>query len=157
VLGYLLWFIGADNGGYRDAWTYYLAHLDDPYALAYAAGGIAYPPPFIQLTEPLRTLPWEAFLVLFAAIELGALWLLTGPLAAALLLVPFVALEVWYANVNILLAAAIVFGFRAPAAWSFVLLTKITPGVGVLWFAFRREWRKLALALGVTIAVVGLS
>ncbi len=48
-------------------------------------------------------------------------------------------------------------GFRWPAAWSFVLLTKITPGVGLLWFAVRREWRSLAIAIGATAAVVAVS
>jgi len=56
-------------------------------------------------------------------------------------------------NIHMLLAVAIVLGFRWPAAWAFVLLTKITPGVGLLWFVVRREWRNLALALGATLAV----
>lgn len=34
-----------------------------------------------------------------------------------------------------------------------VLLTKVTPGVGLLWFAIRREWRSLSIALGATAAV----
>jgi len=34
-----------------------------------------------------------------------------------------------------------------------VILTKITPGVGVLWFAARREWRSFAIALGATAVV----
>ena len=45
-------------------------------------------------------------------------------------------------------------GFRWPAAWAFPILTKITPAVGLLWFAVRREWRALAIAIGVTAAVV---
>ena len=52
------------------------------------------------------------------------------------------------------IAAAIVIGFRWPAAWSLVLLTKITPGIGLLWFAVRREWRSLAIALGAVIMIV---
>jgi hypothetical protein len=52
--------------------------------------------------------------------------------------------------VHLLMAAAIWLGFRWPAAWSFVLLTKVTPGVGALWFAFRREWRSFAIAVAVT-------
>jgi hypothetical protein len=48
-------------------------------------------------------------------------------------------------------------GFRYPAAWSFVLLGKITPGIGLLWFAVRREWRQLAIALGATAVVAGIS
>ena len=46
---------------------------------------------------------------------------------------------------------------RRPAAWAFILLTKITPGVGLLWFAVRREWRNLAIALVATAVIVGVS
>jgi hypothetical protein len=38
-----------------------------------------------------------------------------------------------------------------------VLLTKVTPGVGLLWFAFRRQWRSLAIALGVTAVIVAVT
>ena len=61
---------------------------------------------------------------------------------------PPVALELYHGNIHLLMAAAIALGFRYPAAWSFVLLTKVTPGVGLVWFLFRREWRPLAIALG---------
>jgi hypothetical protein len=46
---------------------------------------------------------------------------------------------------------------RYPAAWAFVLLTKVTPGVGLVWFVARREWRSLAIALGATAVVVAVS
>ena len=65
--------------------------------------------------------------------------------------------ELWLGNLNILIGLAIVVGMRWSAAWSFVLLTKITPGVGLVWFAMRREWRSLAIALGATAAIVGIS
>ena len=48
-------------------------------------------------------------------------------------------------------------GFRYPWTWGFVLLTKVTPGIGLLWFAVRREWRALAIALGVTGVIVAVS
>jgi hypothetical protein len=48
----------------------------------------------------------------------------------------------------------VVLGFRWPATWAFVLLTKITPGIGLWWFVVRREWRALAIALGATAAIV---
>ena len=38
-----------------------------------------------------------------------------------------------------------------------VLLTKITPGIGLLWFVVRREWRNLGIALGATAAIVVVS
>ena len=56
-------------------------------------------------------------------------------------------------NIHLLLAAAIVLGFRWPWTWSLVLLTKITPGIGLLWFVVRREWRNLTIALGGTAAI----
>jgi hypothetical protein len=37
------------------------------------------------------------------------------------------------------------------------IITKLTPGIGLLWFAARGEWRALAIALGATLAVVGVS
>ena len=48
-------------------------------------------------------------------------------------------------------------GLRRPAAWAAVLLTKVTPGIGLVWFAVRREWRALALALATTAALVVVS
>ena len=66
-------------------------------------------------------------------------------------------MEVAGGNVSLLLAVAIVVGFRWPAAWALVLLTKLTPGIGLLWFAVRREWRSLAIALGATAAIVAVS
>jgi hypothetical protein len=52
---------------------------------------------------------------------------------------------------------AIVAGFRWPGAWAFLFLTKVTPGVGVLWFAFRREWRSFSIAIGFTMLLVLVS
>ena len=52
---------------------------------------------------------------------------------------------------------AIVVGFRWPAAWALMFLTKVTPGVGVIWFLVRREWRSLAIALGTTAAIAAVS
>jgi hypothetical protein len=60
-------------------------------------------------------------------------------------------------NIELLLAVAIVLGFRWPATWAFVLLTKVTPGVGLLWFVVRREWRSLAIVLGATAAIAAVS
>jgi hypothetical protein len=46
-----------------------------------------------------------------------------------------------------------VLGFEYPALWSIGILTKVTPGVSLLWFVVRREWRALAWALGATAAI----
>ncbi len=66
-------------------------------------------------------------------------------------------MEIAGGNIHIMLAAAMVLGFRWPWTWSLVLLTKITPGIGLLWFAVRREWRQLGIALGATALIVAVS
>lgn len=144
----------------QDARCYWQATLADPYLHSDWNDPIAYvySPAFLQLVTPLTSLPWQAFMAVWTAILIGAVRLLTGPrLLAAGLLFPFTAMEVAGGNVSLLLAVAIVVGFRWPAAWALVLLTKITPGIGLLWFAVRREWRQLAIAIGATLGVVAVS
>ena len=144
----------------QDARCYYQATLAAPYLHSDWNDPIAYvySPAFLQLVSPLTALPWQAFMAAWTAILILAVGVLTGPrLLAAGLLFPFAAMEVAGGNVSLLLAVAIVVGFRWPAAWSLVLLTKITPGIGLLWFAVRREWRALAIALGATAAIALVS
>ena len=144
----------------QDARCYWQATLANPYLHSEWNDPIAYvySPAFLQLVSPLTALPWQAFIAAWTAILLLAVRLLTGPrLLAAGLLFPFAAMEVAGGNVSLLLAMAIVVGVRGPAAWAIVLLTKITPGIGLLWFAVRREWRSLAIALGATAAIALVS
>jgi hypothetical protein len=144
----------------QDARCYWQATLANPYLHSDWNDPIAYvySPAFLQLVSPLTALPWQAFVAAWTAVLLAAVRFLTGPrLLAAGLLFPFTAMEVAGGNVSVLLAAAIVIGFRWPAAWSLILLTKITPGIGLLWFAVRREWRSLAIALGATAAIAAVS
>jgi glycosyl transferase family 87 len=144
----------------QDARCYYQATLADPYLHSEWNDPIAYvySPAFLQLVTPLTALPWQAFMAVWTAILIGAARFLTGPrLFAAGLLFPFTAMEIAGGNVSLLLAVAIVVGFRWPAAWALVLLTKITPGIGLLWFAVRGEWRRLAIAAAATAAIVAVS
>jgi hypothetical protein len=144
----------------QDARCYYQATLADPYLHSSWNDPIAYvySPAFLQLVSPLTALPWQAFMAVWTALLIGAVRFLTGPrLLAAGLLFPFTAMEVAGGNVSLLLAVAIVVGFRWPAAWALVLLTKITPGIGLLWFAVRGEWRSLAIALSATAVIVAVS
>jgi hypothetical protein len=117
-----------------------------------------YSPLVAYLFLPFSALPYEVFYGLLAAVNLVALvWILRPELAAlSLFLVP-VSNEVARGNVHILIAAAIVLGFRYAAAWAWPLLTKVTPGIGVFWFAVRREWLPFAIALGFTSALVAVS
>lgn len=141
----------------QDARCYWQASLANPYLHSEWNDPIAYvySPAFLQLVTPLTALPWQAFMAAWTALLIGAAAFLTGPrLLAAGLLFPFTAMEIAGGNIHLLLAAAIVVGFRWPAAWALVLLTKITPGIALLWFAVRREWRPLAVAGGATLAIV---
>jgi hypothetical protein len=58
------------------------------------------------------------------------------------------------ANIHILLGLTVAAGLVWPATWAFALLTKITPGIGLLWFVARREARPLAIAALATAALV---
>ena len=117
-----------------------------------------YSPVVAWLFLPFSWLPYDVFYAVLAAVNLGALmWLLGPELAAVALLAQPVSNEIARGNVHLLLAVAIVLGFRYPGTWAWVSLTKVTPGLGVLWFAFRREWRRLAVALAWTAAVTLLA
>jgi hypothetical protein len=143
----------------QDARSYYGFNYADLYAGRTDWNGIgAYPysPVFAQVLYPLNLLPWPLFVAAWTAILIAAVWFLTGP-EFFLLGLAVGAMEIAGGNISLLLALAIVKGFRWPWTWSLVLLTKITPGVGLLWFALRREWRHLAIALGATAALAAAS
>jgi hypothetical protein len=143
----------------QDSKAYYLATLDAPYARSIVGGDYAYlySPAFAQVLAPLRLLPINAFVAVWTLILALALAWAAGRMAPALLLLQPVIASIALGNVEILIGAAIVAGFRWPAAWAFVLLSKVSPGVGLIWFAVRREWRSLAIALGATAAIAGVS
>jgi hypothetical protein len=139
----------------QDAYCYWFPTLADPYARSDWTDPIAYvySPAFLQLLQPIRILPWQAFMAVWTLVLLAAVYVLTGRRWLALGVV-IGLMELAGGNIHLLLAAAIVLGFRWPWTWPLVLLTKITPGIGLLWFVVRREWRELAMALGSTAAIV---
>jgi len=144
----------------RDAHAYWTVDLANPYAKTVGqTDAYLYSPAFAQLIEPLAALPFPLFYALITAVNVAALVYLLGRLRAVVALVALspAAIDIWYGNIHLLMAVAIVLGFRYPAAWSLLLLTKITPGVGILWFAARREWRLLAVALGSTALIAAVS
>ena len=142
-----------------DARCYWLPTLADPYLHSNWLDQIAYPysPAFLQLLEPIRVLPWPVFVAAWTAILMAALAYMTGPRLILLGLAFFGLMEIWGGNIELLVAVSIVVGLRWPAAWSFILLTKITPGIGLLWFVVRREWKSLGIALGATAAIAAAS
>lgn len=141
-----------------DAYAYWALNIDHPYVDPIGSlGAFLYSPVAVRAFAPASLVPWAVFWWLWTAILVATVIWLGGRKTLWLLAFPPVALELYYGNINLLIAAAIALGFRYPAAWAFVLLTKLTPGVGLVWFAVRREWRRLGIALGVTLALILVS
>lgn len=144
-----------------DAYTYWSVPYDDPYTGPDLGlqGAYLYPPAFLQALAPLRLLPWEVFQVVWAALGVAALTYLIGPVGAALAVtfLPFVQRDLLIGNIHLMLAGALVVSVRHPSAWAFPALTKVTPAVGALWFAGRREWRNLVIATGASLAIAAVS
>lgn len=141
-----------------DTVAYWGVDLASPYhGVVGQLGFFAYAPPIALLLAPFGALPWLAFVVGWYCLLVAALLWLGGRSVLMLLAFPPVAINLSDGNIHLFLAVAIVLGFRYPAAWSAVLLTKVTPGIGLLWFAARREWRALAMALGATAAIAAVT
>jgi hypothetical protein len=142
----------------QEAFCYWVPSLHAPYALSDWTRPVAYvySPAFLQAIAPLTELPWSAFFGVWTGLLLAAVRFLTGPRLFAIGVL-LATLELVGGNISLLLAVAMVVGFRWPAVWAFVLLTKVTPGIGLLWFAVRREWRSLGIALGATALIAAVS
>lgn len=155
-----------------DAHAYWASDPLDPYRNVSLGtfDGYFYSPAFTQALGPLHAVPFPLFVALWVLLSGYVLVRLSGPYLPLILLMPPaifqvgsvlfappVIIELTTGNVHILMAAAIVVGFRHPAAWSFLLLTKVTPGIGIVWFAARGEWLRLAIAVGATAVIVALS
>lgn len=155
ILAIGLFVIGGHPG--FDLFAYWNVDPADPYGAAQGFGAFHYSPPLAVAFLPLKILPWPLVywvwlcLMLLVLAWLGRRWTL------ALLLFPPVVLELYEGNIHLLIAAAVVLGLRRPAAWAFLLLTKVTPGIATLWYLVRRDWRSLAITLGLTAAIVVLS
>ena len=146
----------------QDARAYWRFDFDQLYGRGTVGGRDAYlySPAFAQVFFPFGILPWEVFKGLWSALTIAVLAWLIGPRWAALfLLFPGspVSDEVSTGNLHLLMAGAVVVGFRHPAAWAFNLLTKVTPGIGLLWFVGRREWRSLLIAVAATAGILAAS
>lgn len=157
----LAWF-AAFGGSWvaYDTFAYWSVDPRAPYHFDFSPdqyGAFRYSPAVAQLLSLFHFLPWPAFAIgWFVVLALVVAWLGRRWSLALLVFFPIVW-DGYLGNIEILLAAAMVLGFRKPAAWSFVLLTKVTPGIGLLWFVARREWRNLAIALGATALIAGVS
>lgn len=150
----------SSSGEAYDAFAYWeAARQADPYARPVLGAPVAYyySPAFLQVFGPFLALSFPAFLAIWYALSAASLVAVARAWLPLAIVVGFVPLEILRGNIETLMALALVAGFRWPAAWAFILLTKVTPGVGLLWFVGRRDWRSLAIAVGATVAVAAVS
>jgi hypothetical protein len=130
-----------------------------------------YPPVMAQLLYPFHVLPYAVVTTGWILLCFASLWVCLREWTIPAIALGFVAIAVpplnilgaglapvLLGNVTMPMAAAIVLGMRSSPTWSpgwfaIPILTKLTAGVGLLWFAFRREWRPFAIGVGMTAAV----
>jgi hypothetical protein len=167
----VLWFLGGLYAsvaiiGWRtalgyDAHAYWLAwHHSPMYGLPpNTADAYLYSPAFAQMLWPLAQLPWPLFLAVWTVAGFALYAWLLRPLGRALAapLLLFCLPQAMVGNIWPLLAVVLVFGFRRPGLWALPLLTKVTAGVGVVWFAARGEWKNLARVVVPTVLVTAIS
>jgi len=139
-----------------DAYAYWSTRDGNFYDLATTGriGAYLYSPAFAQMLTPLVWLPLTVFVAMWTALNSVTLWFLLRRWALPALLFLPITFELISGNVHLLYAAAIVIGFRWPAAWALMLLT---PGIGIAWFLVRREWRRAAIAVGFTAGIAVIS
>lgn len=142
-----------------DLWAYWSTRFGLDYSLARPgdSGAYIYSPAFAQLIAPMTALPLAVFMALWTGLLAVVLCWLAGWRGFFIGTLAPVTMSIAIGQLDLLMAAAIVVGFRWPAAWVLPIITKVTPGIGVLWFAARGEWRSLAIALGATACVVAVS
>lgn len=118
-----------------------------------------YSPVFLTVIRPLALLPFPLFLAMWICVEAAVLVWLVKPLQARWSVPIFMLClpELVVGNIYILLAGAAVVGLRKPAMWSFPILTKVTAGVGLLWFAVRGDWWRLLQGVGGLAFIVLVS
>jgi hypothetical protein len=134
-----------------------------------------YPPVMAQLLYPFHVLPYAVVTTGWILLCFASLWVCLREWTLVAIGLGFVAIAipalnvlgaglgaVLLGNITMPMAAAIVLAMRpsprwSPAWYAVPILTKLTAGVGLLWFLFRREWRPFAVGFGVTAAVALVS
>jgi len=154
--GILVW---AEGWG-ADSHAYWLAWNGPMFTTGpMTPGAYLYSPAFAHALWPLAALPWPIFAAMWSVLlGVGLVWLLM-PLGSRWAVPLFLAglPELVSGNVFVLLAVVCVIGARHPSAWAFAALTKITPCLGPVWFASRREWRNLGVTIAGTAGVAAVS
>lgn len=153
----LMWVNGWDQS---DAGIYWGAALSireggSPYLEGDAFGVFRYPAWFAWAWVPLTHLPREVVIPAWSGVQLVATAWLVAPLlktrtvaslALAALMAPFLLVQSGQGNVQPLLLAGIVLGFRYPALLGFAASIKIAPLAYILVLVAQRRWWGAAVA-----------
>jgi hypothetical protein len=145
----------------NDAHAYWLTgHHSHLYEVAPAKlDAFLYSPAFAAVIWPFTHLTYHTFLALWILVEIATFAWLLAPLgwrwATPLLLLCTPVLS--QGQIVGLLCISAVVGITHPAAWAFPLLTKISSGVGLVWFAVRGDWAAVTKALAATAAITAVS
>jgi hypothetical protein len=140
-----------DYGPMFDARGFWMAWEGGLYDIPWRTNeAYVYSPAFAQVLWPFTLLPWPVFAAGWTLAAIGCLFWMRVPWMLAF---PGVVDDILRGNIHVFLATAIVIGLRHPAANAFGILTKVTPGVGLVWFLVRREWRRLFVAVGASLAI----
>ncbi len=158
-VAYILAWTTHGGGDPYDVHAYWAVDPFAPYAHQGVGVGDAfqYPPPAAWIGALLHLLPFAAAALVWRLAQLGVIMAAAGPFAVLTLFAYPVVSELNLGNVNLFIGFAVAAGFRWPAAWALVLLTKPTAAVGLLYFVVRRDWRSLRVAIGVAVAVSAVS
>jgi Glycosyltransferase family 87 len=141
-----------------DAENFWRLDPSDPYGNAWGEPhSFVYSPAVAQVLQPFTQLPFDVFYRLLLAVNLACLWWLIGPWSAVALLIPVVGGELTMGNIHLPLAVMLAVSLSYPSAWAFGVLTKVTPGISILWWLGRRQWRPAMVAVATTAAIVAVS
>jgi hypothetical protein len=158
------WNAGQDQEAYRLGALRLISGLPlyDPTATSVTPFAYWYPPPLAQALVPIAAvLPGRLFDLGWVALLLGCLlWMARWRPLVALAYVAFVpvAVELWFDNVHLVLAALIVLAIRRwPWAFAIGAAIKIAPGLGILYLLLRRRWHEAWIAIGLGLAILLVS
>lgn len=142
-----------------DVYAYWLTRSGFDYSTAHqgVTGAFLYSPAFAQAISPLTALSWPVFAGIWTALLAAPLVWLAGSYAVGFFILPPVFMSIALGQLDLLFAVVAIVGLRRPWLWALPILTKVTPGVGLVWFLVRREWRQLGWALGATVAIAAVS
>lgn len=153
---FLVWFLAHGWGPIgADAVAYWRVDPGAPYTFGgEVSGAFRYSPVAAAICSLVGWLPWNVFLVSWLVVLAACYVVIARTWALAGLIFLPILLSWYVGSLDIALAAALVAAPRWPALWAIALLTKVTPAVGLIWHAVRGEWRQLAIAVGLTAALV---